>query len=86
MSKGDHADRIGHKNKHCGKVVVHFEVVEEHAAQNHGHFHLQNVEEQVYNPVGAEVHTRDDLHVLEIRLPFIHHTTDNKTWQETQAD
>ena len=77
MSKGDHANGIGHENKHGREVVVHFKVVKEHTAQNHGHFHLEDVKEQVYDPVGAQVHARDDLHVLEVTLSFVHYSADN---------
>jgi hypothetical protein len=57
MREWDHSDGVGNEHKHSREILCHLEVVEENAAEDHGHFHLEDVKDQVYNPVGDQVHS-----------------------------
>ena len=44
------------------------------------------VDKQIDDPVRAYVHTRDDLHMLEVLLSLVHDIAHNESWQQGEAD
>lgn len=60
--------------------------IDESNDNDHGDFSLENIEDVVADPVRAQVHTADHLHMLEVLLPFDNNEADDCCRDQRKAD